>query len=222
MDIEELRLAGQRAMAPSVMHFLVCPHSPKSGALLNKYGVPVLTDYNQVDWQGLANAARAAIEKDVPKSIGLFIADDAVDVMDVLRISTDSGRPFKNEPPFEHLVQSTLSQLSMKDMRSGITKISDKHPGVHINSPMDGKRPPLGALILSIKFTRGTQIIDYLTGATMSLFGVPAMVATFEGYKPAPTTGEMPSFLREWLDSQFGVIYGKDCTVMAIQRTFSV
>jgi hypothetical protein len=110
----------------------------------------------------------------------------------------------------------------MKDMRSGITKISDRTPGLHINTPIEGKRPPLGALILSIKFTRGTQIIDYLTGATMSLFGAPAMVATFEGYKPAPTIGEMPSFLREWLDSQFGVVYGKNCTVMAIQRTFSV
>lgn len=222
MDLEEWRLAGQRALGPSVLHFLVCPHSPQSGALLNKYGVPVLTDYNLVDWKGLANAARAAIEKDVPKSIGLFIADDAVDVMDVLRVSTDTGRPFKNEPTFEQLVQSTLSQLVMKDMRSGITKISDRNPSVHINTPMDGKRPPLGALILSIKFTRGTQIIDYLTGATLSLFGTPAMVATIEGFKPAPTTGEMPSFLREWLDSQFGVVYGKNCTVMAIQRTFSV
>lgn len=218
MDIEELRLAGQRAMAPSVLHILVFPHSPKSGALLNKYGVPVLTDYKLVDWKGLANAARAAIEKDVPKGMGLFIADDAVDVMDVLRVSTDTGRPFKNEPTCEQLVHSTLSQLSMKDMRSGITKISDRNPGVHINTPMDGKRPPLGALILSIKFSRGTQIIDYLTGATMSLFGAPVMVAP----KPIPTTGEMPSFLREWLDSQFGVVYGKDCTVMAIQHTFSV
>ena len=222
MDTEELRLAGQRAMAPSVLHFLVIPHSPESGALLNKYGVPVLTDYNRVDWKGLATAARAAIEKNVPKSMGLFIADDAVDVMDVLRVSTDTGRPFKDEPAFEHLVHSTLSQLSMKDMRSGIIKISDRTPGIHINTPMGGKRPPLGALILSIKFTRGTQIIDYLTGATISLFGAPAMVAAIQGYKPTLTTGKMPSFLREWLDTQFGVVYGTDCSVVAIQRTFSV
>lgn len=222
MDTEELRLAGQRAMGPIVIHFLVLPDSPDSGLLLNKDGIPVLTDYNLVDWKGLAVAARAAIEKDVPKSVGLFIADDGVDVMDVLHVSTDTGRSFENEPPFEHLVHSTLSQLSMKDMRSGITKVSGRNPGFHINTPMDGKRPPLAAFILSLKFTRGTQVIDYLTGASLSLFGTHVIVSSFQGYKPAPTTGEMPSFLREWLDSQFGVVYGKDCTVVAIQRTFSV
>ena len=221
MDTDELRLAGQRAMGPIVIHFLVVPHSPDSGALLNKHGEPVLTDYNLVDWKGLAVSARAAIEKDVPKSVGLFIADDAVDVMDLLHVSTNTGRPFVDKPPFEHLVQSTLSQLSMKDMRSGITKVSERSPGFHINAPMDGKRPPLGAFILSIKFTRGTQIIDYLTGAALSLFGTFVVVSSYAGYKPEPTVGEMPLFLREWLDSQFGVVYGKECTVVAVQRTFS-
>lgn len=222
MDTDELRLAGQRAMGPIAIHFLVIPHSPDSGVLLSNRRTPVLTDYNLVDWKGLAVAARAAIEKDVPKSVGLFIADDAVDVMDVLHVSTDTGRSFEAKPPFEHLVHSTLSQLSMKDMRSGITKVSGRAPGFHINTPMDGKRPPLGAFILSIKFTRGTQAIDYLTGAALSLFGTYVIVSSFEGYKPAPTTGEMPLFLREWLNTQFGVVYGKDCTVVAIQRTFSV
>lgn len=222
MDVEELRLAGQRAMAPSVLHFLVCPHSPPSGALLNRYGVPVLTDYNRVDWKGLASAARVAIEKDVPKGMGLFVADDAVDVMDVLHVSTDTGRPFSNVPTFENHVRSTLSQLSMKDMSSGIIKISGRTPGIHINTPMDGKRPPLGALIVSIKFTRGTQIIDYLTGATMTLFGTPVIIATHAGLRPVQNTGRMPTFLREWLDSQFGVVYGADCSVTAIHHTFSV
>jgi len=222
MEDKEWQLAAQRSELPAVLHFLVCPHSPDSGLLLNKYGEPVMTDYSQVDWKGLATVARAAIEQDVPKSIGLFIADDAVDVMDVLHVSTETGRPFKNEPTFECRVRSTLSQLAMKDMRAGITKISERTPGIHLNSPMDGKRPPLGSLILSLKFMRSGQMIDYLTGATISLFGSPAIVATFEGFKPVQTVGKMPSFLREWLNSQFGVVYGDDCTVLAIERTFSV
>ncbi|MQT57911.1 hypothetical protein GHO41_11225 [Pseudomonas sp. FSL R10-0399] len=182
----------------------------------------MLTDYREVDWKGLATAARAAIEQTVPKSIGLFIADDAVDVMDVMHVSTETGGPFNNEPTFESRVRSTLSQLSMKDMRAGITRISDSAPGIHINTPMDGKRPPLGSLILSLKFIRGTQMIDYLTSATIGLFGAPTLVATVEGLKHVQTVGKMPRFLREWLNSQFGVVYGTDCTVLAIERTFSV
>ncbi|HEJ4407969.1 TPA: hypothetical protein SL557_000248 [Pseudomonas aeruginosa] len=222
MNDKEWQLAARRSESPSAIHFLVCPHSPKSGVLLNRSGSPVLTDYSKVDWKGLATAARVAIERDVPKSVGLFIADDGVDVMDVMHISTDTGRPFRNEQTFEHRVRSTLSQLSMADMKAGITKVASRTPGIHINSPMDGKRPPLGSLILSLKFMRGTQVIDYLCGATNTLFGTPAIVATFEGYKPVPTRGKMPAFLNEWLNSQFDVEYGAHCTVVAIERTFAV
>lgn len=220
MDIEELRLANQRAMAASVLHVLVLPHSPECGALLNKAGVPVLTDYSQVDWKGLATAARAAIENDVPKGMGLYIADDAVDVMDVLHVSTETGRQFTGVPTFESNVRETLSPLLMQDMRSGIIKVSDRSPGFHINTTMGGKRPPLGALVVSIKFTRGTQIIDYLTGASISLFGAPVLVGPYAGH--GPTVGRMPDYLRVWLESQFGVVYGSDCSVAAIHHTFSM
>ncbi|WP_219096156.1 hypothetical protein [Pseudomonas sp. UMAB-40] len=222
MEDHEWQLAARRSELPIALHFLVCPHSPYGGALLNNAGEPELTDYSKVDWKGLARAARAAIEQDVPKNMGLFIGNDAVDVMDVLHVSTDTGMAFRNEPTFEYRVKSTLSQLSMTDMRAGLTMVSHVTPGLHINTPMDGKRPPLGSLILSLKFMRATQVIDYLTDATVTLFGAPAMVATFEGFKPVPTVGKMPTFLTEWLNSQFGVEYGDDCTVFAIERTFSV
>lgn len=65
-------------------------------------------------------------------------------------------------------------------------------------------------------------MIDYLTSATIGLFGAPTLVATVEGLKHVQTVGKMPRFLREWLNSQFGVVYGTDCTVLAIERTFSV
>lgn len=222
MEDQEWQLAARRSGLPIAIHFLVCPHSPRSGVLLNTSGEPELTDYSKVDWKGLALAARAAIEPAVPKNIGLFVADDAVDVMDVMHISTDTGRPFANEDSFEHRVRSVFSQLSMADMRAGITKISGLSPGIHINTPMDNKRPPLGALILTLKFMRGTQVIDYMSGATHALFGAPAIVATYEGYKPVPTQGKMPEFLIEWLNAQFGVQYGEYCTVVAIDRTFAV
>lgn len=84
----------------------------------------------------------------------------------------------------------------MNDMRSGITKLAGIHPDFHRNTPIQGKRPPLGVLILSIKFSRATQLIDYVGGATDLLFGSPAIVATYEGFKPQPTTGEMTTQFR--------------------------
>nr|WP_011922952.1 hypothetical protein [Pseudomonas fluorescens]CAM96176.1 hypothetical protein pQBR0144 [Pseudomonas fluorescens SBW25] len=222
MDDQEWLLAARRAEQPCVIHFLVCPHSPASGVLLNPLGNPVLTDYSKVDWKGLATAARATIEGQVPKSVGVYIADDASDVMDVMHMSTDTGQPFTNEPRFDHRIKAALSQLTMKDIKAGITHVSKRIPGIHLNTPINGKRPPLGALVLSLKFVRATQMIDYMTGATDDLFGAPAMVATFEGYKPAPTQGEMPAYLREWLTSEFGVVYGAGCSVLAVERTFSI
>lgn len=161
------------------------------------------------------------MEPFVPKSMGLYVVDDAVDVMDVLHISTTTGVQFRNEKSFEHRVKDALSHLSMKDMRGGITRLADRATGIHINAPLGAKRPPLGALIMSVKVMNGMQVIDYLCGATAALFGQPAIVATFEGYKPVPTHGKMPAYLRDWLCSQFGVVYGADCTVVAIERTFA-
>lgn len=221
MHDREFEIAARRAERPIALHFAVCPHSPARGALLSENGNPVLTSYSDVDWKGLATSAREIIEGSVPKSVKLYVADDAVDVMDVLHISTETGRPFGGVDRFEKRLRSTLDRVSMQDMRAGITKIAGNYPDLHINTPIQGKRPPLGALILSLKFTNGLQVIDYLPEATDALFGCPAMVATFEGFKPQPTIGAMPSFLAGWLRSQFGVVYGADCTTAVVARTFT-
>ncbi|WP_223508985.1 MULTISPECIES: hypothetical protein [unclassified Pseudomonas] len=221
MQDREWEIAARRAERPVALHFAVCPHSPAHGALLNENGHPVLTNYSDVDWKGLATSAHAAIEGYVPKSVKLFIADDAVDVMDVLEISTDTGRPFRGVEGFETRLRTTLRRLSMQDMRAGIIKLAGNYPDLHINTPIEGKRPPLGAMIVSLKFTSGLQLIDYVGDATHCLFGSPAIVANFDGFQPKPTTGEMPSFLAGWLRSQFGVVYGTDCTALVVARTFT-
>lgn len=221
MQDSEFEIAARRAERPIALHFAVCPHSPARGALLSESGNPVLTRYSDVDWKGLASSARDVIEGMAPKSVKIFVADDAVDVMDVLNISTDTGRPFRNAEGFESRLRTTLGRLSMQDMRAGITKLAGNYPDLHVNTPIQGQRPPLGALILSLKFTNGLQVIDYLPEITDALFGSPAIVASIEGFKPRPTTGEMPPFLSGWLRSQFGVVYGSDCTATLVARTFT-
>jgi hypothetical protein len=140
--------------------------------------------------------------------------------MDVLHVSTETGRQFRDTPTFDNNVRQTLSELSMQDMRSGIAKVSGRLPGFHINTPMGGKRPPLGAMVISNKFSRGTQMIDYLTRASTTLFGAPVFVGPYAA--DGPTTRRMPDFLREWLDAQFGVVYGSDCSIAAIHHTHSI
>ncbi len=222
MRDEAWELAARRSELPMVMHFAVCPHSPRSGALLDEYGVPVLTHYARVDWKALSSNANSAIEGLAPKDVKVYVADDAVDVMDVLNISTDTGRPFQGKGGFEARLSATLKRLTMADMRGGIIKMAGKFPELHVNTTPDGTRPPLGALIVSVKFSRGTQIIDYLDDVSNSLFGAPAFVQDGFNFHPRPTTGKMPAFLADWLRAQFGVIYAANCTVVLAGRTFSV
>ena len=74
--------------APIAYHFLFAPHSPEpEGVLVDAAGMPVLTDYQAVDWKALAVSARSAIDGVVPKGIQLFVADDAADVFEVLNLS---------------------------------------------------------------------------------------------------------------------------------------
>ena len=221
MSDSELLLASNRASRPIAFHFAVCPHSPATGALISSSGQPVLTDYSRVDWKGLAQRARAAIDDCVPKDVKLYVADDAVDVMDVLNLSTDTGLLMSGVGTFESRTQESLDSLTMQDLRAGITSLADHSPSIHINTPIQGKRPPLGALIVTLKFSCATQALDYLPEATEILFGCPVHVAGPTGFAPKPTQGRIPDFLADWLDEQFGVVYGDDCTAVVMSRTFS-
>lgn len=222
MRDEAWELAVRRSNLPLVYHFAVCPHSPESGALLSEEGDPVLTDYSRVDWAGLAAAGRAAIDDLVPQNVKLYVADDAVDVMDVLNVSTVTGRPFPGLGGFEARMRTALERVTMKDMRAGLLKMAGKFPELHVNTPDHGKRPPAGALIVSLKFARGTQILDYAGEATEALFGAPAVIMGPTGFAPRPTDCDMPPLLAEWLRAQFGVVYGKQCTVALAGRTCSI
>lgn len=218
----EWELAVKRAGASTVLHYIVCPHSPpRLGTLLNRYGQPVLTKYEQVDWKALASAAKSALVVVVPKKMSAYVANDGVCVMDVLHVSTLNGRTFTHAPQFEDNVRAALSKLTMKDMRAGITKISEVKPGLHNNTTDDGMRPPLGALIMSIKYQNGMQILDYADTATNALFGAPVVRPPFPGSRLKPVTAKMPHYLKSWLEDQFGVVYGDKCTMSIMGKTFS-
>ena len=73
--------------APIAYHFLFAPHSPEpEGVLVDAAGMPVLTDYQAVDWKALAVSARSAIDGVVHKGIQLFVADDVAAGFEVLHL----------------------------------------------------------------------------------------------------------------------------------------
>lgn len=203
------------------IHYLVFPQSPKkSGVLLNEEGFPVLTDYEKVNWKSLADEAQSQIDGSVPKGIKIYISNDAVDVMDVLHISTETGREFVNKPYAMQLVQACMKNVNFSDMRGGILNIASKPISFHLNTPSNGLRPPLGAFIVTIKLSRASQIIDYLSGITLKLFGSATYFAPYPGGKSQFTTnGIAPEYLRKWLRQEFGVVYGNDCLMSFIGRT---
>ncbi|HCU2480903.1 TPA: hypothetical protein OUK43_000386 [Pseudomonas aeruginosa] len=222
MQEQSWEVSVQRAQKPIVFHFMVCPHSPRSGVLLNEYGEPVFTDYARVDWKGLAKNAHQLIADDVPNSVKLYVADDGVDVMDMMNICTETGRPVQGKGNFNDRINSTLDQLSMTDMRAGITKIAGRYPAFHANYPSDGLRSPLGVVIVSLKFANAMQAFDHIFYATEKLFGKSVILLDGMQTHSKPTTGVMPAYLANWLSSQFGVVYADRCTVCLAGRTYSV
>lgn len=193
--------------APIAYHFLFAPHSPDpEGVLADAAGRPVLTDYQAVDWKALAISARSAIDQVVPKGIQLFVADDAADVFEILNLCPWSISSHVGRGNFYSRFKAAVEKLEMADMRSGITRLSRYAADYHVNTLNDGRRPPLGGIIISVKFPRASLAGDYIHNVTQALFG---QMRRDTG--PALGVGEMSPALSIWLEKQFGVVYGRRC-----------
>lgn len=192
---------------------------------MNEHGRPAFTDYAKVDWKTLSSAANAiAREKtEIPDDIKIYVADDAIEIMDFLNISTETGLPFQGVSGFEPGLNSVLSRLEMADMRGGITRVRNKFPELHRNKPnSDGGFPPAAGIIMSIRFSRATQILDYLPEVCAAVFGDHAEDMMGDPHRFEMTSGDMPEYLSAWLREQFGVVYAPDCKLFLVRRTFSV
>ena len=193
--------------APIAYHFLFAPHSPEpEGVLVDAAGMPVLTDYQAVDWKALAFSARSAIDGVVPKGIQLFVADDAADVFEVLNLCPWSVSSHVGRGDFYSRFKTAVEKLEMADMRSGITSLSQYADDYHVNVPSAGRRPPLGGIIITVKFPNASHVGDYLHNVTHALFG---QIRRDNGL--ALGVGDMSPALLSWLENQFGVAYGRRC-----------
>jgi hypothetical protein len=210
--------------APIAFHYLVLPHSPPGiGALLSEAMEPVFTNYQCVDWAGLAKSARQHIEGYVPKAVKLYVANDGQDAFDLLNASYETGKPVTGQGDYYSRTQRAIKNIVMADMRAGVLKLSGSSSGLHINDVEDGLRAPLTGLVLTLKLQNMFQAIDYLGSATDHLFGhIHVFGMMFSPELVSGTNqGRMAPCLHRWLQQQFGVVYAPVCSVLSLGVTFT-
>lgn len=207
---------------PIAYHFLFVPHAPEDvEVLLDADGAPIWSDYRFVDWKGLAVSARSAIDQLVPKSVRLYVADDAADVMETLNLCIESGCAVKGWGTVCSRFKTAVAKIKMTDMRAGITKITQFEEDYHINPEIDFVRPPLGGGVMSLRFSSSLQALDYCASVVKAIFGCSMVVGNGLSPKQNLGVGEMHQVLHEWLERQFGAVYGRKCQLFMLGTTTS-
>lgn len=211
----------QAVNQPIAFHFLVLPHVPDGAeSLFDEAGEPVFTNYDHVDWAGLAVSARTYLEDFLPKSAKLFVSNDGPDLMDIHGLSS-KAKVVKDRGNFFSRVCAPVKKAKMKDMRAGVLNLASANSGLHLNEPDDGMRPPLAGLILTLKFKDMSQALDYIWGATDTLFGHGYMYETTDNpmLKQLNSSGCLAPCIQDWLKAQFKAVYSPKCTVLTLGIT---
>ena len=208
---------------PIAINYLVIPHVPEGlGTLLSKDGEPVMMDYATLDWRSLADALKARLEGlGLPKAIKVYVANDGVDLFDINETYVATGEERQEGPFFSARAAQCLDKVTKANYRAGVIDLSQVNKDLHLNPPnADGLRPPLAALMVSLRFNTMSQCADYGFSATQSLFGAalpmtPEAGTVEHGHKDSPMCDE----LRHWLDEQIGVVYAPQATVALMGPT---
>jgi hypothetical protein len=216
---------ASRAYAPIAFHYLVLPHSPSNaGALLSDEREPVFTNYQAVDWAGLAKSARQQIDDYVPKAVKLYVANDGQDAFDLCNINARTGKPVTDHGDFYSRAQRAITNVGMANMRAGVLNLSGPCHNLHINEAVDGLRAPLTGLVLTLKVQNMFQAVDYLGSATNQLFGhehVFGLIKSYPKLIQGANRGLMAPCIHQWFQQQFGVSYALECSALLLGATFT-
>lgn len=212
----------QAVNLPIAFHFLVLPHVPDGAdSFFGEDGEPVFTNYDTVDWAGLAVSARASLNDCLPKSAQLYVSNDGPDLMDIHGFSLKAKAVVKDRGTFFSRVCAPVKKAKMKDMRAGVLKLASPKSELHLNESEDGMRPPLAGLVFTLKFKDMSQALDYIWGATDTLFGHGYMFERTEDpvLKQLDSSGCLAPCIQDWLKVQFRAVYSPSCTVLTIGIT---
>lgn len=223
-DIEK---ASKLAYLPIVFHFLIIPHVPEGASnIFGKSGEPVFTEFTKVNWPALSRSVRRHLDDYVPKSIGVYVANDGPDIMDIQSMNILTRKQETNGPNFLDRALREVNRLKIKDLRGGISKLDKSDSIMHINPTLGNGRPPISGIIIGFKFKDMSQATDHISLLTSQLFGHdysyesmgnPVLKET----KGLQNPGEMTACIHEWLAKEFGVVYSPKCTVITLGNTFS-
>lgn len=221
---EEWERISEQANKPLCFNFLVGPKVPEhADTLLDRDGNPVMVNFDNVDWVGLANKLQERIDGYVPKNIKVYVANDGPDLFDINEHY--AARPNEPEPEnaFVYRTATALSQVSMKDYRGGLLKIPPDS-GLHLNPVTTSNcRTPFAALIVSIKFSKLMQAHDYISITTKRIFGHPVFMplepmTVMHGLEELIT---MPTEMHKWLEEEIGAVYSQKSVLMLVSATSS-
>jgi hypothetical protein len=210
--------AAEKVNLPAIFNYFVGPHVPEAvGELLSPEGQPVMVRYEDLDWKHLADRLQANVEAlGLPKSIKVYVGDDALDLFDIYSTSAVTGATVREYNPLKQAFHY-FSDLKTSHFRGGKVKIPG---GLHLNPAIHGKRPPVTALFISIRFANWFQAADYLPMVTEAVLGISdslqARTANGDGILG---DAAHPEALSKWLRDQVGVVYGDLSTIVRLSIT---
>lgn len=211
-----------RKNKPIVFNYLVGPHVPEGAeTLLSLEGEPFMLRYDDLDWKKLADRLQNNLQAEgFPKSIKVYVGDDAIDLFDINRVCVRSGGEVDHYNPFER-AHLCFSQAKIANFRAGIASIPEIPDGLHLNPSPSGRRPPVAALFISIRVAKMDHAIDYLGGAAETVIGL----SDFPGFHGSADNvlGDcaVPTAIADWLREDAGAVYGDQCTIMKLPPTLS-
>lgn len=220
MTPEEWQRLAEQSEKPIVFNFMILPKVPEhAGTFLDRDGEPVTTNYDKVDWKGLAQMLQARLTGHVPKAIKVYVANDGPDLFDINELNT--ARPSYPEPDngFAYRTAETLEQVSMANYRGGLLKLPEDS-NLHLNKVSAGqKRPPLSAVVVGVKFSKVLQAMDYLAGTMEQLVDIPFPVPMNATVQDFNEHGTLPPEVHGWFEEQFGAVYSKKCGLLLVSVT---
>ncbi|PXX94678.1 hypothetical protein [Halomonas sp. LBP4] len=220
---EEWQRISEQAEKPLCFNFLLLPMVPDGAdTFLDREGNGVMTRYDDVDWKGLARTLQARLEGDVPKSIKVYVANDGPDIFDMVNTRLDQPDTPETESDFGSRTVEVLRQVSMADYRAGLLKLPEES-SLHLNPPTRSQRPPIAGLVVSVKFTKMLQAMDYMSSVMEQLVGqlLPLPVEPMSMMHAMDEPGTLPPEAHAWLEAQFGAVYSDKCGVLFLSTTHS-
>lgn len=207
---------------PIIANYMVFPHVPDDvPTLLSPAGEPFMLDYCDLNFRKLADDLQELAQtENLPKSIKVYVGNDAADLFDINQVDYDTGEVDEGYSCFD-AAYDVYAATQISDFRAGIAKIRDSDSDLHLNPPTLGKRPPVSALFVSIRFASASQLADYMTTASKAILGLSDYPGLRHEDQGILGTRIMLRPLAQWLQDEAGAVYGDHCTVIRLPLTLT-